>query len=70
MKALLIPMQLGQTALILIPSASKGLANDLTAPTTPCFAIAYIGAMGKGYKPAFEEVQMINPFSLEIFFRI
>jgi hypothetical protein len=66
----MIPIQFGQTALILIPSSCKGFANDLTAPTTPCLETAYMGAIGNGYNPAFEDVQIIDPFSRELFFRI
>jgi hypothetical protein len=43
-----LPMQLGHIALTRIPSGASGFANDLTAPTTPCFEVPYIGAMGKG----------------------
>jgi hypothetical protein len=42
------PITLGQSPLILIPSASKGFAIDLTAPTTACLETAYIGAIGNG----------------------
>lgn len=63
-----IPIQFGQIPLILIPSFSKFFANDRTAPTIACFEIAYIGAMGKGYNPAFEAVQMIDPFCVLVFF--
>jgi hypothetical protein len=31
-----------------IPSGSNGFASDLTVPTTPCFEVPYIGAIGKG----------------------
>ena len=61
-------MQFGHKALIRIPSGLRGLANERTAPTTPCFEIAYIGAMGKGYNPALELVQMIEPFCSSLFF--
>lgn len=43
-----IPMQLGHIALTRIPSGSNGFASDLTVPTTPCFEVPYIGAIGKG----------------------
>lgn len=43
-----IPIQLGQTPLILIPSASNGFAKDRTAPTTPCLVMPYMGAMENG----------------------
>ena len=43
-----LPMQLGHIALIRMPSGSKGFANDLTVPTTPCFEVPYIGAIGNG----------------------
>ena len=47
-KGMSLPMQFGHTALILIPSAANGLANDRTAPTTPCFVMPYIGAIANG----------------------
>lgn len=63
-------MQLGHNALIRMPSGSNGFANDLTVPTTPCLEVPYMGPIGKGYSPAFEAVQTINPLSSEVFFRI
>lgn len=63
-------MQFGQIPLICMPSGSNGFAKDRTAPTTACFEIPYMGAIGKGYNPAFEAVQIIDPFLDEVFFRI
>jgi hypothetical protein len=34
-----------------------------------CFDIPYIGATGKGYKPAFDAVHIIEPFLPDEFFR-
>jgi hypothetical protein len=65
-----LPITFGQRPLILIPSASKGFAIDRTAPTTACLETAYIGAIGNGYIPAFDAVQMIVPFCEALFFRI
>lgn len=55
-------MTAGASALIRIFSAVNGRASERTSPMTPCLAPEYIGAMGKGYRPAFEAVQTINPF--------
>jgi hypothetical protein len=55
-------MTAGAKALIRMPLGINVRASERTNPTTPCFVVAYIGAIGKGYKPAFDAVQQINPF--------
>lgn len=45
-----------------MPSGINVRASERTNPTTPYFVAEYIGAMGKGYNPAFEAVQQISPF--------
>jgi len=42
-------------------ASTYGFANDRTNPITPALVAAYTGAIGKGYKPAFDAVQMISP---------
>lgn len=56
-----LPTTAGANALIRIFNGRSGLAIDLTKPTIPCFEAAYIGAIGKGYSPAFEAVQTMRP---------
>ena len=40
---------------------STTLAVDRTRPTTPNLDAAYRGAIGSGYKPALDAVQMMDP---------
>jgi hypothetical protein len=40
---------------------SSTLAVDRTRPTTPNLEAAYNGAIGSGYKPALDAVQMMDP---------
>lgn len=56
------PITAGAKALIRIPSGINVRASERTNPTTPYLVAEYIGAMGKGYNPAFEAVQQISPF--------
>ena len=59
------PITAGASALIRIFSLSSRLARDRTSPITPCLAVEYTGAMGKGYRPALEAVQMMQPLEAD-----
>lgn len=55
-------MTAGARALIRIFWPLSGRAADRTRPMTPDFEEPYTGATGKGYIPALDAVQTINPF--------
>jgi hypothetical protein len=56
-----IPNTAGARVLIWMPALSTTLAVDRTSPTTPNLDAAYKGAIGSGYSPALDAVQMIDP---------
>lgn len=56
-----IPKTAGASALIWIFDVSSLRARERTSPITPNLVVAYRGAIGSGYNPALDAVQMMEP---------